>query len=50
MHYRNGRPAKCGDVIVSIGGVFGGQPTLRTGILFNAVLEMIGGVARPAGK
>ena len=38
MHYRNGREAKNGDVIVAIGGVFGGSLTaLRTGLLFNAV-------------
>ena len=37
MHYRNGRPAANGDVIVAIGSVFGGPTTLRTGILFDAV-------------
>ena len=36
MHYRNGREAKNGDVIVAIGGVFGGPTTLRTGVLCDA--------------
>ena len=37
MHYRNGREAKCGDVIVSVGCAYGtGQFVLRTGVLFNA--------------
>ena len=39
MHYRNGREAKNGDVIVSINenapGAYG-TTVLRTGILFNA--------------
>ena len=38
MHYRNGREAKCGDVIVSIGCAYGtSQSVLRTGVLLNAV-------------
>ncbi len=35
MHYRNGREAKNGDVIVSI-RAFSALPVLRTGILFDA--------------
>ena len=39
MHYRNGRQAKNGDVIVSISsncpGAYGAT-VLRTGVLFNA--------------
>ncbi len=39
MHYRNGREAKNGDVIVSISsncpGAYG-TTVLRTGVLFNA--------------
>ncbi len=38
MHYRNGREAKNGDVIVSIGCACGtSQFVLRTGVLFDAV-------------
>ena len=37
MHYRNGREAKNGDVIVSVGYAYGSpQAVLRTGVLFNA--------------
>ena len=35
MHYRNGREAKNGDVIVSI-SAFSALPVLRTGVLFAA--------------
>ena len=39
MHYRNGREAKNGDVIVSITHANGNwRPVLRTGILIDAVL------------
>ena len=37
MHYRNGRPAKCGDVIVSINKIEATTVVLRTGVLFNAI-------------
>lgn len=38
MHYRNGREAKNGDVIVSVGMAIAGYGTvvLRTGVLHNA--------------
>lgn len=36
MHYRNGREAKNGDVIVSI-SAFSSRPVLRTGVLLDAV-------------
>ncbi len=38
MHYRNGREAKNGDVIVSVvpSNYAYGQTVLRTGVLFNA--------------
>lgn len=36
MHYRNGREAKNGDKIVSLGGYFG-IPIDAIGILFDAV-------------
>ena len=37
MHYRNGREAKNGDVIVSINKIESTTVVLRTGLLFNAV-------------
>lgn len=39
MHYRNGRPAANGDIIVSIGYCAGysSRTVLRTGVLINAV-------------
>lgn len=39
MHYRNGREAKNGDVIVSIthSGGYSTRVVLRTGVLFDAV-------------
>ena len=39
MHYRNGREAKNGDVIVSIGhsGGYSSRTVLRTGVLIDAV-------------
>ncbi len=39
MHYRNGREAKNGDVIVSVGNSLGysSRTVLRTGVLIDAV-------------
>lgn len=38
MHYRNGRPAKNGDKIVSLGGYGSGPVNINAiGILFDAV-------------